>query len=57
MSSALVSKKKMEKLKRKIILEVMDDIIVEYPDTNDFIQQKLNELNEKCGREKYQYIR
>ena len=54
MSSALVSKKKMEKLKRKIILEVIDDIIVEYPDTNDFTQQK---LNEKCGREKYQYIR
>ena len=32
----------------------MDDIIVEIPDTNDFIQQK---LNEKCGREKYQQIR
>lgn len=29
----------------------MDDIIIEYPDNNDFIQQK---LNEKCGREKYQ---
>ena len=30
----------------------MDDIIVvEIPDTNDFIQQK---LNEKCGRKKYQ---
>ena len=29
----------------------MDDIIVEIPDTNDFIQQK---LNEKRGREKYQ---
>ena len=32
----------------------MDDIIVEIPDTNDFIQQK---LNKKCGRKKYQQIR
>ena len=38
----------MEKLKTKILLEVIDDIIIEYPDTNDLIQQK---LNEKCDRE------
>ena len=38
MSSALVSKNKMERLKRKILLEVIDDIVIEYPDTNDFIQ-------------------
>ena len=38
----------MEKLKTKILLEVIDDIIIEYPDTNDFIQQK---LNGKCDRE------
>ena len=29
----------MEKLKTKILLEVIDDIFIEYPDTNDFIQQ------------------
>ena len=29
----------------------MDDIIVQIPDTNDFIQQK---LNKKCGSKKYQ---
>ena len=38
----------MEKLKTKILLEVIDDIIIEYPDTNEFMQQK---LNEKCDRE------
>ena len=38
----------MQKLKTKILLEVLDDIIIEYPDTNDFIPQK---LNEKCDRE------
>ena len=38
MSSALVSKNKMERLKRKILLKVIDDIVIEYPDTNDFIQ-------------------
>ena len=27
---------------------MIDDIIIEYPDTNDFIPQK---LNEKCDRE------
>ena len=42
----------MEKFKTKILLEVIDDIIIiiiiEFPDTNDFIQQK---LNERCDRE------
>ena len=38
----------MEKLKTKILLEVIDDIISEYLDTNNFTQQK---LNEKCDRE------
>ena len=38
----------MEKLKIKILLEMADDIIIEYPNTNNFIQQK---LNEKCDRE------
>ena len=33
----------MKKLKTKILLEVIDDIIVEYADTNVFIQQKLFE--------------
>ena len=47
MPSVLVSKK-MEKLKTTILLEVINDIIIEYPDTNNFIQQK---LNEKCDRE------
>ena len=41
----------MEKLKTKTLLEVIDDIIIEYLDTNDFIQLK---LNEKCDREEYQ---
>ena len=38
----------MKKLKSKILLEVIDHIIIEYPGTNDFIQQK---VNEKCDRE------
>ena len=38
----------MEKLKTKILLKVIDDIISEYLDTNNFTQQK---LNEKCDRE------
>ena len=38
----------MENLKTNILLEVIDDIIIEYPDTNDLIQQK---LSEKCDRE------
>ena len=38
----------MEKLKINILLEVIDDIIIEYPDANDFIQGK---LHEKCDRE------
>ena len=38
----------MEKLKTKILWQVIDDIIIEYLDSNDFIQQK---LNEKCDGE------
>ena len=38
----------MAKLKTKILLEMIDDIITEYPNTNDFIQRK---LIEKCDRE------
>ena len=38
----------MKKPKTKILLEVIDDIIIEYADTNVFIQQKLFEW---CDRE------
>ena len=38
----------MENLKTKILLEVVEDIIIKYPNTYDFTQQK---LNEKCNRE------
>ena len=38
----------MKKLKTNMLLEVIDDIIIEYPDTKDFIRQK---LSEKCDRE------
>ena len=38
----------MEKRKTNILLELIDDIIVEYPDTKEYIQQK---LQEKCERE------
>ena len=31
----------MEKRKTNILLELTDDIIVEYPDTKEYIQQKL----------------
>ena len=37
----------MEKLKRNILFEVIDDIINEYPNIRDYTQQK---LNEKCNR-------
>ena len=47
MSSALV-RKNMAKLKTKILLEMIDDIITEYPNINNFIQRK---LIEKCDRE------
>ena len=47
MSSALV-RKKMTKLKTKILLEMIDDIITQYPNINNFIQRK---LIEKCDRE------
>ena len=38
----------MEKHKTNILLELINDIIVEYPETKKYIQQK---LQEKCKRE------
>ena len=38
----------MAKLKTKILLEMIDNIITEYPNTHDFIQRK---LIDKCDRE------
>ena len=38
----------MEKHKTNILLELIDDIMVEYPDSKEYIQQK---LQEKCQRE------
>ena len=38
----------MAKLKIKIFLEMINGIITEYPNANDFIQQK---LMEKCDKE------
>ena len=38
----------MEKRETNILLELIDDIIVEYPDSKEYIQQK---LQEKCERE------
>ena len=38
----------MAKLKTQIILEMINDIINKYGNTNDFVQQK---LIEKCDRE------
>ena len=38
----------MTKLKMKILLEMIDDIITEYPNINDFIRRK---VIEKCDRE------
>ena len=38
----------MEKRKTNILLELIDDMINEYPNTKEYIQQK---LYEKCDRE------
>ena len=38
----------MAKVKTNILLGMVNDIVTEYPNTNDFIQQK---LTEKCDRE------
>ena len=38
----------MENLKANTLLEMRDDVINEYPNTRDYIQQK---LNEKCNTE------
>ena len=47
MSSALGSKKR-AKLKTNILLKMINDIITEYSNINDFMQRK---LIEKCDRE------
>ena len=47
MSSALGSKK-MAKLKTNILLKMINDIITEYSNINDFMQPK---LTENCDRE------
>ena len=33
----------MAKFKTKILLEIIDDVAIKYPDTRDFIEQKLIE--------------
>ena len=38
----------MAKLKTKILLEMVNDVVIKYPGTRDFIEQK---LIEKCNRE------
>ena len=38
----------MRQRKTNILLELIDDIIVEYPNTKEYIEQK---LQEKCKRE------
>ena len=38
----------MEKRKTNILLELIDDIIIKYPNTKKYFQQK---LHEKCNRE------
>ena len=47
MSSAIGSKKRAE-LKTNILLKMINDIITEYSNINDFMQRK---LIEKCDRE------
>ena len=39
----------MEKRKMNILLELIGDIIVEYPDTKEYIQKKLQEKSEREG--------
>ena len=39
----------MEKRKTNILLELIGDIIVEYPDTKEYIQKKLQEKSEREG--------
>ena len=38
----------MEKRKTNMLLELIDDVVAEYPETKEYIQQK---LKEKCKRE------
>ena len=39
----------MAKLKTKILLKIVNDVVITYPDIKDFIEQK---LIEKCNRER-----
>ena len=39
----------MEKRKTNILLDLIDDIIAKYPNTNEYIRKK---LQEKCKRER-----
>ena len=39
----------MAKLKTKILLKIVNDVVITYPDIRDFIEQK---LIEKCNRER-----
>ena len=39
----------MVKLKTKIVLEIINDVVIKYQDPRDFIEQK---LIEKCNRDK-----
>ena len=39
----------MAKLKTKILLKIVNDVVIIYPDIRDFIEQK---LIEKCNRER-----
>ena len=38
----------MVKLKTKIVLEIINDVVIKYQDSRDFIEQK---LIEKCNRD------
>ena len=39
----------MAKRKTKTLLEMINDIIIEYPNTNDFIKEKLIEKSDRAG--------
>ena len=43
----------MVKLKTKIVLEIINDVVIKYQDTTDFIEQK---LIEKCNRDEISIV-
>ena len=43
----------MVKLKTKIVLEIINDVVIKYQDPRDFIEQK---LIEKCNRDKISIV-